>query len=74
MKRFALLFVALVLAIQITGCGGTSGSSPTPAASDDDPHVPGEAKAYKAKEAERLAERAEKAARAKTAKTGSKNR
>jgi predicted small secreted protein len=74
MKRFALLFVALVLAIPVTGCGGTSGSSPTPAGSGDDSHVLGEAKAYKAKEAERLAERAEKAARAKTAKTGSKNR
>ena len=73
MNRFALLFVALMLAIQVTGCGGDSGTSPTaesPGATDSQP---GEAKAYKAKEAEKLAERAAGISRGKTANPAPKN-
>jgi hypothetical protein len=68
MKRFALLFVAVALAIQITGCGADSSSATQDA---NDPHVSGEAKAYKEKEAEKLAERAAKAA-AKASKSAPK--
>jgi hypothetical protein len=74
MKRFALLFVATVLSIQVAGCGSDTGSSPPAAvpgggATDSEP---GEAKAYKEKEAARSAERAAAISRGKTGKPASK--
>jgi hypothetical protein len=76
MKRFALLFVALVLSIQVAGCGSGSGSSssPTVVSRADDPNLPAEVREYEAKNAKRLADRAEKSSRAKSGNSASKNR
>ena len=56
MKRFALLFVALVLSIQATGCDSGSGGSPTAESvrRASDPHVPAEVKEYEAKNAKKI--------------------
>jgi hypothetical protein len=75
MKRFALLFVALVLSIQVAGCGSDTGSSPpavAPGGGGATDSQPGEAKAFQEKEAARSAERAAAISRGKTAKPASK--
>ncbi len=50
MKRFAVLLVACMVTIQVAGCG-SGGSAPATGSGGADTHVPGEAKAYKAREA-----------------------
>jgi predicted small lipoprotein YifL len=54
MKRLAWLFGALALVFQLTGCGGSSPASGTPA---DDSNLPSEVREY---ESRRSAERAAK--------------
>lgn len=73
MKRFSLFLVALVVVIPFAGCesegtGGAGGSSAT-VSNAPDPHVPGEAKAYQAKQAEK---QAAAAAKIKVANPGAK--
>ncbi len=64
MKRFALLFGALMLWIPATGCDSSVSSNPTGSADSKvttpHPRAKGEVKAYEEKNAKRLAERAEK--------------
>jgi hypothetical protein len=74
MKRFALLFLALVLSIQVAGCGSGSASSPTVVSRAEDPNLPAEVREYEAKNAQRLAARAEKSSRARSGKSASKTR
>ena len=64
--------VALVLSIQVTGCGSGSGSSPTAVSRADDPNLPAEVREYEAKNAKRLADRAAKSSGAKSGKSASK--
>jgi predicted small lipoprotein YifL len=54
MKRLAWLFGALALVFQLTGCGGSSPASGTPA---DDSNLPSEVREY---ESRRAGERAAK--------------
>jgi hypothetical protein len=68
MKRFALLFGALMLTIPGSGCGDTS-SSTTPVSRAEDPQLPAEVREYEAKNAKRLADQAEKASLKKAAKS-----
>jgi hypothetical protein len=55
MKRFGLIFGALVLALQLIGCGGSGGSSTATGSPADDSNLPSEVREY---EARRSAERA----------------
>jgi hypothetical protein len=67
MKRFAGLFVALVLSIQVTGCGGSPATTGRPA---DDSNLPSEVKEYEARrEAERAAKQTPTKATKHTAKS-----
>ncbi len=74
MKRFVLPLAAVLLSIQLTGCGGESSSNATPVPRADDPRLPAEVREYEAKNAKRLADRAEKSSRAKSGKSAAKNR
>jgi hypothetical protein len=77
MKRFALLFGALVLATYVTGCDSGGGSSPTKPADSTagatvaHPQAKGEVAEYEAKEAKRVADRAAKTPAGKAVKPGS---
>jgi hypothetical protein len=73
MKRFALLFGALLLATQVTGCDSGGGSSPTKPSDTTAPAVAhpgakGEVAEYEAQEAKRLADLAAKRSAGKAAK------
>jgi hypothetical protein len=74
MKRFFILFSALVLAIPVTGCGEGSGGTTTPVPRAEDTHLPKEVREWEAKNAKRLADQAEKAALKKAGKSRSKTR
>jgi hypothetical protein len=71
MKRFTLLFVALVFSIPSTGCdsGIVSTSTGPGIARAEDTRLPKEVREYEARNAKRLAERAAKRVPAKAGRS-----